>query len=93
MNLNFWFYWYKKVKNVNYYGWIWDLMIYCVILLIFFFVGFGILYIMIKYVSIKYVIYFILIGWFVIVVGIFDLEGEVKNIVNVLKIFLILYYR
>lgn len=68
-------------------------MIYCVILFIFFFVGFGILYIMIKYVSIKYVIYFILIGRFVIVVGIFDLEGEVKNIVNVLKIFLILYYR
>lgn len=91
--LNLWFYWHKKVKNVNYYGWIWDSMIYCVISLIFLLAGFGILHIMTKYASIKHVIYSILIGRSVIVVGTPDLEGEVKNIVNALKIFLTSYHR
>lgn len=55
--------------------------------------GFGILHIMTKYASIKHVIYSILIGRSVIVVGTPDLEGEVKNIVNALKIFLTSYHR
>ncbi|XP_061172837.1 guanine nucleotide exchange protein SMCR8-like [Saccostrea echinata] len=55
--------------------------------------GFGLLHVMTKYASIKHVIYSILIGQSVIVVGTPDLEEEVKNIVKALKIFLTSYHR
>ncbi|XP_078316149.1 guanine nucleotide exchange protein SMCR8-like isoform X1 [Crassostrea virginica] len=55
--------------------------------------GFGILHVMTKYASIKHLIYSILIGRSVVVVGTSDLEEEVRNIVNALKIFLTSYHR
>ena len=55
--------------------------------------GFGILHVMTKYASIKHLIYSILIGRSVVVVGTSDLEEEVRNIINALKIFLTSYHR
>jgi hypothetical protein len=48
---------------------------------------------MTKYANIKHVIYSVLIGRPVIVIGVMDQEEEVKNIVKALKIFLTSYHR